>query len=176
LKLLARIATIVLIASVALLDLGCFALNIWLNRQMIAEGPWAVAQYAEPFRSVLVLVSVLGMSFVVWRAYAGKGGRFRSVATAAIASALSFALCAEAGMGVFYQPLDGELSVTGFPWTRAKLQFPTNEDGVCVRAALDGFYTWYLNGTPLHPRLLPLPLDAQDLKAALSRPMPSQCL
>jgi hypothetical protein len=172
---LARIAAIFLLVSVGLLDISCFALNVLANRQYIADGPWAVAQYAEPFRSALVLGSVLGMSFVVWRAYAGEGGRLRRVMVAGVACAVSFALCLEAGMGVLYHPITGELSITAFPWTRGRLQLPHTADGVCVRATLDGFYTWYLNGTPVHPRLLPLPLEARELKGALSRPMPSDC-
>jgi hypothetical protein len=175
LKLLARSIAVFLVASVALLDVSCFALNVWVNHQYLADGPWVVAQYAEPFRSALVVGSVVGMSFVAWRAYGGDGSRLRRVAAMVAACTLSFAMCLEAGMGVLYHPITGELSIAAFPWTRARLQFPHTEDGVCVRAALDGFYTWYLNGKPVHPRLLPLPLEARELKEALRRPMPDEC-
>jgi hypothetical protein len=156
LRALARVPAIFLIGSVGLLDISCFALNVLANRQYIADGPWVVAQYAEPFRSALVLGSVLGMSFAVWRACAGKGGRLRRIATGGVACAVSFALCLEAGMGVLYHPITRELSITAFPWARGKLQLPHTEDGVCVRAGLDGFYTWYLNDKPVHPRLAAL--------------------
>ncbi len=170
-----RLTAAFLIASVTFVDLACFALNVSANRQYIADGPWAVAQYAEPYRSLFVLGSVLGMSFLVRRAYTGTDGWLRRVVMAVIASAVSVVVSIEAGMGVLYHPITGELSITAFPWTRGSLQLPRTEDGVCVRPALDGFYTWYLNGTPVHPRLLPLPLDAQELKKTLSQPMPSNC-
>ncbi len=172
---LARVATIFLIVCVAVADLAFFAVNCWENRLYIADGPWAVAQYAEPFRSALVVAAVVGMSFVVWRACTGGGTRLLRAAAAAAACVASFALCLEAGMGVFYHPITGDFYVTAFPLTRGALRLPSTEDGVCVRAELNGFYTWHLNGIAVHPRLLPLPLDARELKERLNQPVPSGC-
>lgn len=152
-------------------DAAAFGAGRFSNALYAEEPLWIVAQYSFPWAlGSAMLATGLAIGWLVYAAFVRKLSLQSWLLSGTVAAAASSAVCAEAGMGIYYQQVTGEFRITELVFSRTALQFPSSQDGVCLHAELRSSFVWSLNGTLVHPRLLPLPLDDERLRARLLAP------
>lgn len=132
---------------------------------------WATAYYAEPWATLfLVVVALLVLLGLAWAVFARKVHWARRLLTGALVIAASLLIAVELGTAVSFDYVDGRFRISEslFVTPRTDLDFDATTDAVCLHADVRGFFTWYLNGIPVHPRLLPLPFAPSDLETKLA--------
>ncbi|HTQ04765.1 MAG TPA: hypothetical protein VMI54_12955 [Polyangiaceae bacterium] len=155
---------------IAVSDTTVFWFERDVNSCYVGTSRYSVASYAWPWALVPVVLGVgLAVLTVLRAAFRREAKLGRLAGVTALAWLASLLLCAEAGMGIYYQSSDGEFTIAWLLFPRVFLDFPSSSDGVCLKAEF-GAFSWTLNGTVVHPRLLPLPLDDTKLRDALTHP------
>lgn len=153
-------------------DFGIVRLEHWFASMEFDEPPfWATAYYAEPWATLLlVAVALCVMLGLRWVLFAPRLHLAWRLATGALVIVASLLVAIELGTAVSFDVVRGEfvISESLFVTPRTELDFPNTTDAVCLHADLRGFFTWYLNGIPVHPRLLPLPFAPDDLETKLA--------
>jgi hypothetical protein len=134
-----------------------------------ADPHWFTATYAEPLRTVafsaVVLLSLgAPMSVALAR---GAPTPARRRASAAI-TLVGLAVCVELTTSVHFNDALGQIYVHTFVYRRSEVSFTKRDRSWCVNADLRDPFVWRLNGTSLHPKLLPLPFDATLLVRRLT--------
>ena len=158
-----------LLGALAVLgEVGVFLLLRYTNRLYASDGPWLVAEYAEPFRSLFLLVLVSVSAWLALRA--ARAASPKAVAGMLGLLGAGLALGAELGMGLFFHPISGEFSVTAGTFSRVEFRLPIAETGPCFASDTRGLFRWSLDGHRFCPRLLPLPLESKRLEAGLRCP------
>ena len=157
-------------ALTLLVDVGTF----YVCRSANAVRPeflfWVVGQYAQPWATLLLVVGISLALLAVWYAFfSPQWQASKRIAVVCSALLLGFLLAAELSMGIAYESIAGEFEITEGLFPRTHLQFRSTQDGVCLHADARGFLSWTLNGIAVHPRLLPLPLAASELREKLQR-------
>jgi hypothetical protein len=158
-----------LTGTALLVDVSVFSLGRWLNALRAQERFWVVAEYREPWAVACLVCAIALATLGLWHATRLRRVRLAPrVALAGLACIVSTSMALELGMGISFEYTTGEFEIAEAVWTRTALRLPSTVDGVCARADLHDFFTWRLNGIAVHPRLLPLPLNARDLTARLA--------
>jgi hypothetical protein len=134
-----------------------------------ADPHWFTATYAEPLRtfafSAVVLLSLGAPMSVALAGGAPAPTRLRSSAAITL---VSLAVCVELTTSVHFNDALGQIYVHTFVYRRSKVSLTKGERGWCVNADLSNPFVWRLNGTSLHPKLLPLPYDAAQVVRGLT--------
>ena len=165
----ARVTLALLVTSITVVDGAVFCLGRWVNSIQRQELFWVVAEYAQPWATLCLIVAVALAGLAFWHAtFAANLGALKRVAWIGFAGLVSFLSAIELGMGIYYDHIRGELRISELMIERAHLEFRHTTDDVFVCADLNGFFTWRLNEHAIYPRFLPLPLDDSALKAKLS--------
>ncbi|HKO53765.1 MAG TPA: hypothetical protein VJV79_38925 [Polyangiaceae bacterium] len=149
-------------------EMGVFFVLRFTNRLYASDGPWLVAEYAEPYRGSFLTLLVATSGWLAVRA-ARSGSASASAGLLGVLLA-GLALSCELGMGLFFHPISGEFSVTAATFSRVEFRLPINETGPCFASDTHGFFRWSLAGHTFAPRLLPLPLESKQLEDALRCP------
>ncbi|MEO7033652.1 MAG: hypothetical protein ABI548_07205 [Polyangiaceae bacterium] len=165
----------ILFALLAALTIGADVYIVRLEHQYALiefdEPPfWATAYYAEPWATLFQVVVVVLVLLGLRRAVFARIHLTIRFATAILAIAASLLVAIELGTAVSFDYVDGRFRISEslFVTPRTDLDFDATTDAVCLHADVRGFFTWYLNGIPVHPRLLPLPFAPSDLETKLA--------
>jgi len=139
-----------------------------VDKLYAADPYWFVAAYTEPWRTTVTAgVIFLSLAVSLNAARARPLSWRRSVATAALLLS-GLAICIELTRAVHFNDALGELYVHTFVFRRAKVSVGRG-NGACLRADFDNPFVWRLNGTSIHPRLLPLPYESSAVVSRLTR-------
>lgn len=121
-----------------------------------------VVEYADPWVTIAFLMLMAALGVGSWRVL--RAPRLRSwskVWRVGLLYLLSLLFTAELSSAVLFSFRSSSISAIYLACLVAPKRMARDESGdggPCVRADVSGFYTWYVNGVALHPRLLLLPL------------------
>ena len=143
-----------------------------VDKLYAADPYWFVAAYAEPWRTAATAgVAILSLAVSLNAARSRQPLSWpRFLANAGLLLS-GLAICLELTRAVHFNDALGELYVHMFVFRRAKVSLGTGNDA-CLRADVDNPFVWRLNGTSIHPRLLPLPYESSAIVSRLARATP----
>jgi hypothetical protein len=140
-----------------------------VDKLYAADPYWLVAAYAEPWRtSVAAGVIVLSLAVSLSAARARQPLSWQRIAATAAVLFSGLAICMELTRAVHFNDALGEIYVHTFVFRRAKVSV-WGGNGACLHADFESPFVWRLNGTSIHPRLLPLPYESSAVVSRLTR-------
>jgi hypothetical protein len=140
-----------------------------IDKLYLADPYWLVAAYAEPWRTAAASVVVVLSLAVAVSAARARHLSWPQFLAAAAALASGLAICLELTTAVHFNDALGELYLHTFVFRRAKVSFEKGDSAWCLRADFGTPFVWRLNGTSIHPRLLPLPYESSAVVGRLLR-------
>jgi hypothetical protein len=139
-----------------------------VDRVYATDRSWLVASYAEPWSTGgLILAVFLTVAAATRVAFSPARPPRKELVLAMLTMLVACAVCLELTTAVHYNAALGKLYVHTFLYRRAEVSLSGGVDGRC--AADLGAFVWDVNGTALHPRLLPLPYSSDAVEDAVCR-------
>jgi hypothetical protein len=156
--------------GVGVMNVGFWVLSRVVEGLQESDGFILVA-YAEPWRTLARIASLILVGLAFRREKNGPGHGLRAASLLAVSALLSI----ELSSSLTFRSIAGELENQRLGVFFSRQHLPVSDADACIDADLSGVFSWYIDGSVVHPRLLPLPLRSGQRLELLGRNWPPGC-